>query len=97
MLQRLVQWWSEDNLGGDMAISGYRVIAGWALSVVVALPLGLLIGTFRPVQALLEPLTDFIRYMPAVAFVPLVMLWVGIDEAPKWPSSLSARFFSRWC
>ena len=34
-------------------------------------------------QALLEPLTDFIRYMPAVAFIPLVMLWIGIDEGAK--------------
>ncbi|GAB7125786.1 ABC transporter permease [Silvimonas sp. JCM 19000] len=93
VLQRLVQWWSEDNLGGDMAISGYRVIAGWALSVVVALPLGLLIGTFRPVQALLEPLTDFIRYMPAVAFVPLVMLWVGIDEGAKVAVIFIGTFF----
>jgi NitT/TauT family transport system permease protein len=63
---------------------------------VIALPLGLFIGSYRAVQALLEPLTDFIRYMPAVAFIPLVMLWVGIDEAPRWPSSSSAPS-SRWC
>ena len=48
-----------------------------------ALPLGLAIGTFRSVQAFLEPLTDFVRYMPAVAFIPLVMVWVGIDEGAK--------------
>ena len=53
------------------------------LEALVALPLGLYIGTYRPVQALFEPLTDFIRYMPAVAFIPLVMLWVGIDEGSK--------------
>src|ERR1700737_4742269 len=76
-------WFSDGNLLTDMRISSFRVVAGWALSALVALPLGLLIGTFRVVQALLEPLTDFIRYMPAVAFVPLVMLWVGIDESAK--------------
>lgn len=64
---RAVTWLVEDNLTGDMAISIYRVTAGWGLSAVIALPLGLMIGTFRPVQAALEPLTDFIRYMPAVA------------------------------
>ena len=59
----------------------------------IALPLGLLIGTFRPVQALLEPLTDFIRYMPAVAFIPLVMLWIGIDEASKIAIIFIGTFF----
>jgi NitT/TauT family transport system permease protein len=53
----------------------------------------LLIGSFRPVQALLEPLTDFIRYMPAVAFIPLVMLWVGIDESSKISIIFIGTFF----
>jgi len=57
------------------------------------MPLGLLIGTFRRIQALLEPLTDFIRYMPAVAFIPLVMLWVGIDESAKVAIIFIGTFF----
>ncbi len=81
--RRLMLWYQEDDLLADAWISIYRVSAGFLLSAVIALPLALLIGTFRPVQALLEPLTDFIRYMPAVAFIPLVMLWVGIDEGSK--------------
>jgi NitT/TauT family transport system permease protein len=93
---RTLTWLQEDNLGGDAAISIYRVTAGWALSAVIAMPLGLMIGTFRPVQALLEPLTDFVRYMPAVAFIPLVMLWVGIDEGSK-VSIIFIGTFSRWC
>ncbi|MBI5333678.1 MAG: ABC transporter permease [Burkholderiales bacterium] len=73
----------EEDLLGDTWISVWRVFGGFVLSAVIALPLGLLIGAFRPVEALLEPLTDFIRYMPAVAFIPLVMLWLGIDESAK--------------
>jgi NitT/TauT family transport system permease protein len=83
VVRRVAVWFSDGDLLSDMRISFFRVVAGWALSALIALPLGLLIGTFRAVQALLEPLTDFIRYMPAVAFVPLVMLWVGIDEGAK--------------
>lgn len=83
VLRRLASWWHEDELLGDISISVYRVCGGFLLSAVIALPLGLLIGTFKPVQALLEPLTDFVRYMPAVAFIPLVMLWIGIDEGSK--------------
>jgi NitT/TauT family transport system permease protein len=83
VLRRLGEWALEEDLAGDTWISVWRVIGGFVLSAVVALPLGLLIGAFRPVEALLEPLTDFIRYMPAVAFIPLVMLWFGIDESAK--------------
>jgi NitT/TauT family transport system permease protein len=45
------------------------------------------------VQAVLEPLTDFIRYMPAVAFIPLVMLWVGIEESSKISIIFIGTFF----
>lgn len=90
---RTVTWLVQDHLIEDMAISTWRVTAGWALSAVIALPLGLLIGTYRPVQAVLEPLTDFIRYMPAVAFIPLVMLWIGIDESSKIAIIFVGTFF----
>jgi NitT/TauT family transport system permease protein len=83
VLARVARWWNEEGLLADIGISVYRVMTGFGASALIALPLGLYIGTYRPVQAFLEPLTDFIRYMPAVAFIPLVMLWVGIDESSK--------------
>ncbi|MFC3608224.1 ABC transporter permease [Stutzerimonas tarimensis] len=83
VMERLVRWWTAENLLGDIGISVWRVMAGFTASALIALPLGLYIGTYRPVQAALEPLADFIRYMPAVAFIPLVMLWVGIGEGAK--------------
>jgi NitT/TauT family transport system permease protein len=93
VITRVGLWWREDDLLGDCMISIMRVVMGWALSAVIAVPLGLFIGTWRAVQALLEPLTDFIRYMPAVAFVPLVMLWVGIDEGAKVAIIFIGTFF----
>ena len=93
VVARVIRWAMEDDLLGDAAISTLRVVAGWALSALLALPLGLLIGSWRAVQALLEPLTDFIRYMPAVAFIPLVMLWVGIDEGAKVAIIFIGTFF----
>lgn len=90
--ERIQAWWNEGLLG-DVGISTMRVVVGWAVSALIALPLGLMIGTWRPVQALLEPLTDFIRYMPAVAFIPLVMVWVGIDEAAKVAIIFIGTFF----
>jgi NitT/TauT family transport system permease protein len=93
VFDRLRQWYAEDDLLSDIWISVYRVTAGFLLSALIALPLGLMIGTFRPVQAVLEPLTDFIRYMPAVAFIPLVMLWVGIEESSKIAIIFIGTFF----
>ena len=93
VLERVWTWSIDDDLLGDTLISIYRVSAGFALSAVIALPLGLLIGAFRPVAAMLEPLTDFIRYMPAVAFIPLIMLWVGIDESAKISVIFIGTFF----
>ena len=49
-------------------------MAGWLLSAVLAMPLGLLIGTYRPIQALFDPLMGFIRHMPGLALIPLVMI-----------------------
>ncbi|MBT9553930.1 MAG: ABC transporter permease [Hydrogenophaga sp.] len=93
VLSKTWDWALENNLLEDMGISVYRVVAGFVLSAVIALPLGLLIGSFRSVQALLEPLTDLIRYMPAVAFIPLVMLWVGIGEGSKIAIIFIGTFF----
>ncbi|NJN46917.1 MAG: ABC transporter permease [Candidatus Competibacteraceae bacterium] len=81
--QRFQTWLLEDNLLGDMGISVYRVTMGFLTAALMAIPLGLFIGTYRPVQAFFEPMIEFSRYLPAVAFVPLVLLWVGIGEGSK--------------
>ena len=93
VVTRLFSWMMDDDLWGDTMISMYRVLAGFVLSAVFALPLGLLIGAFKPIEAILEPLTDFIRYMPAVAFIPLVMLWLGIGESAKISIIFIGTFF----
>ncbi|MEJ2654249.1 MAG: ABC transporter permease [Acidihalobacter sp.] len=81
--ERLGHWYADGNLLADTQISVFRVTAGFLLSALMAVPLGLYIGTYRPVQAFFEPMVEFARYLPAVAFVPLVLLWVGIGEGAK--------------
>lgn len=83
VLTRCFEWLMAEDLLSDIGISIGRVFGGFIVSAAIALPLGILIGTYAPVRALLEPLTDFSRYLPAVAFIPLIMLWVGIDESAK--------------
>ncbi len=61
----------------------FRVMAGFLIAAAVAVPLGLLIGTYAPASAFLEYVFSFVRYLPASAFIPLFILWIGIDESEK--------------
>ena len=59
------------------------VLAGFVLAAVVAVPLGVLAGSVRVVEAIVEPVTNFVRYLPVTALIPLLILWVGIGTAQK--------------
>jgi NitT/TauT family transport system permease protein len=83
VLRRFIAWLLAGDLITDAGISIFRVTAGFLLSAVMAVPLGLVIGAYRPMRAFFEPLLEFARYLPAVAFVPVVLLWAGIGEASK--------------
>jgi NitT/TauT family transport system permease protein len=93
VLSRLIIWIGREDFASDLGISIARVSLGFLASVILALPLGVLAGTFRPFQALLEPIMDFIRYMPAVAFIPLLLLWFGIGETSKVAIIFIGTFF----
>jgi NitT/TauT family transport system permease protein len=67
----------------DIAMTIWRVVGGFALAAVIAVPLGVLMGTYKPVEAFLEPFVSFARYLPASAFIPLTILWAGIGETQK--------------
>lgn len=67
----------------NMGYSIFRVTMGFLLAVVLGVPLGILAGSFKPMEAIIAPVCEFIRYMPVPAFVPLVMVWCGIGEWAK--------------
>ncbi len=75
--------WTSGDLVKDTWASLSRIFLGFLLSVAIAIPLGILMGAFATIRALLEPLAGFLRYMPAPAFIPLLILYFGIDEQPK--------------
>ena len=93
VIVRFWTWVTREGFSQDLLVSLSRVSLGFLLALSLALPLGLLAGTFRPVQVFLEPVLDFIRYMPAVAFIPLVMLWFGIGEGAKMAIIFIGTFF----
>jgi NitT/TauT family transport system permease protein len=67
----------------DIGITIWRVVGGFVLAAIIAVPLGVLMGTYKPIEALLEPFVSFARYLPASAFIPLLILWAGIGELQK--------------
>ncbi|MFQ4144170.1 ABC transporter permease [Chlorogloeopsis sp. ULAP02] len=71
------------DLQKDIFFSLFRVIAGFLLAAIISIPLGTLMGTFASIRALLEPIIGIVRYMPAPAFIPLLILYFGLGETPK--------------
>lgn len=77
----------------DVWASVYRVFGGFLLAAVVAVPIGILIGNFPFFRSLLEPLLSTARYLPATAFVPLMIIWLGINESQKIAVIFVGTFF----
>lgn len=67
----------------DILMTIWRVVGGFIIAVIVALPIGILMGAYKPIEAFLEPFVSFARYLPASAFIPLLILWAGIGETQK--------------
>lgn len=67
------------HIGASIA----RVYAGFALGSLLALMIGAAMGLSRRVDALLDPTFQALRAIPSLAWVPVLLLWMGIDEAPK--------------
>ena len=75
--------WGTRELLKDTVASLWRVGVGFSLAVMFSIPVGVLMGSFASIRALLEPLFGLVRYMPAPAFIPLLILYLGIGEEPK--------------
>jgi NitT/TauT family transport system permease protein len=73
----------EKDLLQAVGVSALRIAKAFGLSLAVALPLGIAMGSFEVVNKLLDPIIAPMRYLPITAFIPLLILWFGIDEAQK--------------
>ena len=67
----------------DVGVSIYRIALSFALACVVAVPLGILMGSFRRIEAFVNPLVSAWRYLPAPAFIPLLLMWFGTGDGQK--------------
>jgi NitT/TauT family transport system permease protein len=83
VLDGAVQMTVEYGLLKAVAVSALRITVAFTLSAVVALPLGILMGSFDTFNRAFDPIFAPLRYMPITAFIPLLILWFGIDERQK--------------
>ncbi len=68
---------------GDIGVSVLRVVGSFTGACLVAVPLGILMGTFASVESFFNPFVSAWRYLPAPAFIPILLMWLGTGEGPK--------------
>jgi ABC-type nitrate/sulfonate/bicarbonate transport system permease component len=82
----LATWWEiiiSGELFGELLPSILRMFAGYFIGIAVGVALGLLMGYFRFFYSLLEPITEMLRPIPSPAYLPIVILFLGIDDEMK--------------
>jgi NitT/TauT family transport system permease protein len=85
---------AEQGFAKDIGMTVWRVVGGFVIAAALALPLGIAMGAYKPIEAFFEPFVSFARYLPASAFIPLLILWAGIGEAQKLSVIFIGSFFS---
>ena len=83
VLRSLPSLWTERALVESVLATLQRVISGFALAIAVGVPLGILAGSYRAVDAAFAPIALFGRNIPIAALIPLTILWFGIEETQK--------------
>lgn len=93
VIERLGKLAADGTLWSDIAASVWRIVVGFLIATALAIPIGVLIGTYRLAEAFIEPFVDFVRYMPVVSFVPLTIVWLGLDDGQKFSIVFIGTFF----
>ncbi|MEM1253882.1 MAG: ABC transporter permease [Cyanobacteria bacterium P01_H01_bin.21] len=75
--------WEKGFITQDIIASFGRVAAGFTLAAIISIPLGIAMGAFASIRAMMEPIVGILRYMPAPAFIPLLIIYLGLEEEPK--------------
>jgi taurine transport system permease protein len=79
----VVKGFVDATLAEHVGASLYRIFGGLLASILIGIPAGLAIGTSRVGRGILDPIVEFLRPLPPLAYLPLIIIWVGIGEASK--------------
>ncbi|MBW4444479.1 MAG: ABC transporter permease [Plectolyngbya sp. WJT66-NPBG17] len=83
VVQAGIDMFTNNDLLSDVIVSCGRVLAGFIAAAVIGVPMGIAMGTFYSMESLFAPFVGTVRYMPVTAFVPLIVIWVGLGEESK--------------
>ncbi len=86
---------SDGSLLKHTLVSLQEIYIGFFLSSIIAIPLGIMMGAYRIVAAAVEPLVNFMRYLPVTALIPLLILWIGIGIEEKIAVIFLGTFFQQ--
>ncbi len=83
VLGQLIYLYAEKGFLGDVLISCARIFGSFFLACMIAVPLGIAMGCFANLRALVNPTVSGLRYLPAASFIPLLLVWLGPSEGSK--------------
>ena len=73
----------DGSLARNVLVSGVRIVEGYAIAGFAALGLGLIVGLYTPLRLAVEPVIEFVRPIPPLAFLPMFLVWFGLGETSK--------------
>lgn len=91
--QAVAGMYKDGSLWSNIGSSIYRIMVGWAISAIVALPIGMMTATSKKISAIFQPIMEFARYLPVTALVPLTIIYCGIGENQKFAIIFLGTFF----
>src|SRR3954470_19147375 len=83
ILGTLTEGITDGSLLSAIGASLVRVLTGYVLGCSAAIVIGVLMGWFRTFEYLVDPIVEAVRPIPPLAYIPLVIIWVGIDESSR--------------
>lgn len=94
VLNALIDIYRDGELLDHVWASVRRIIVGVTVGVVAAVPVGFLLGWYRPIRMMVDPLVNFFRALPPIALIPLVIVYFGIGEFARTSVLVYASFFA---
>jgi NitT/TauT family transport system permease protein len=83
VIAKAIELAQEGTLWENASVSLERIALGFCLGSLIGIPVGLAIGSFAVVRRILEPYTEFLRFIPATALITVAVIWFGIGEGSK--------------
>jgi ABC-type nitrate/sulfonate/bicarbonate transport system permease component len=83
ILSAAAQMFADGSMFEHLKVSGLEFAVGYGLAIIVAVPLGILMGWYRRLNAVLDPFVSALYATPRIALLPLMLIWLGIGLASK--------------